>query len=92
MGSMVLSKTEAEEDAFYYDSDPEDVRPRTKGGVRRASANRRNAVEKDEEQKHQARPVLSGVGFERIAVGKKLRKLDEGLIVQIVQVSPFGEV
>lgn len=84
MGSMVLSKPEEEEDAIYYDSDPEDVRPRTKG-VRRALANRRNAVDKDEQQKHQTRPVLSGVGFERIAVGKKLRKLDEGLIIQIVQ-------
>lgn len=85
MGSMVLSKPEAEEDAVYYDSDPEDVRPRTRG-VRRASANRQNAISNDDEHKPISRPVLSGVGFERIAVGKKLRKLDEGLIVQIVQV------
>lgn len=85
MGSMVLSKPEVVEDYVYYDSDPEDIRPRTKG-VRRALADRRNAVGKDEEEKHQSRSVLSGVGFERIAVGKKLRKLDEGLIIQIVQV------
>lgn len=86
MGGMVLSSPEADEDSLYYDSDPEDVRARTKG-VRRALANHTNAVTKEEEHKHQARPVLSGVGFERIAVSKKLRKLDEGLIVQIVQVS-----
>jgi hypothetical protein len=90
MGSMVLAKhEEEEEEAVYYDSDPEDVRQRTRGGVRRAVANRHNAVTKEEEAQHQARPILSGVGFERIAVGKKLRKLDEGLIIQIVQVKYF---
>jgi hypothetical protein len=85
MGTMVTAKPEVEEEAVYYDSDPEDVRPRTKG-VRRALANRCNLVGEDEAERHQTRPVLSGVGFERIAVGKKLRKLDEGLIIQIVQV------
>ncbi|CAB9502879.1 expressed unknown protein [Seminavis robusta] len=84
MGSMVLSKPDAEDDSVYYDSDPEDVRPRTKG-VRRALANRSNKLGHAEALRLQARPVLSGVGFEQIAVGKKLRKLDESLIVQIVQ-------
>jgi hypothetical protein len=91
MGGMVLSKPEVEEEAVYYDSDPEDMRPRTKG-VRRALANRRNLVGEEEAERHQTRPVLSGVGFERIAVGKKLRKLDESLIIQIVQVRGYLRV
>jgi len=88
MGSIAVlgEQPEADNDAVFYDSDPDDMRPRTRGGVRRACANRRNAVE--EKKKHQIhRPVLSGVGFENITLSRRLRKLDEDLIIQLVQVS-----
>lgn len=78
-----------DDDTFYYDSDPEDVRVRTKG-VRRASANRGNTVTVEEQQKldqhHQNQQSWNDDGFEQNAFGKKLRKLDEHLIIQIVQV------
>ena len=94
MGSMINGMVATrhnlgdDDDAVYYDSDPEDARPRTRG-VRRASANRRNAITEQDEKPKVRPPVLSGVGFEKIAIGKKLRKLDEELIIDIVQVRQF---
>jgi hypothetical protein len=82
-----ISVEEAEEEVAYYDSDPEDARPRTmKKGPRRVSAERLNRVEdeKEESPRHQA---LSGVGFENVTSNKKVSKrLDEEVIVEIVQV------
>ena len=85
MGTTANAAAE-DEDVLFYDSDPEDVRTRTRGGVRRASANRGNLVDNDAENSYKKRAILSGAGFESIAVSRKLRKLDEGLIVQLVQV------
>lgn len=85
-----ISVEEVEEEVAYYDSDPEDSRPRTmKKGPRRVSAERLNRVEdaKDESPRHQA---LSGVGFENITSNKKVsKKLDEDVIVEIVQVRVY---
>jgi hypothetical protein len=82
-----ISVEEVEEEVAYYDSDPEDARPRTmKKGPRRVSAERLNRVEDEKEAspRHQA---LSGVGFENVTSNKKVsKKLDEEVIVEIVQV------
>jgi hypothetical protein len=92
VGNMMVSdqsnpEEEVEEEVAYYDSDPEDARPRTmKKGPRRISAERLNRVEdeKEESPRHQA---LSGVGFENVTSNKKVSKrLDEEVIVEIVQV------
>jgi hypothetical protein len=91
VGNMMVSDQsspgELEEEVAYYDSDPEDARPRTmKKGPRRISAERLNRVEdeKEESPRHQA---LSGVGFENLTSNRKVsKKLDEDVIVEMVQV------
>jgi hypothetical protein len=89
VGNMMVSdqSSPVEEEVAYYDSDPEDVRPRTmQKGPRRISAELLNRVEdeKEESPRHQA---LSGVGFESLTSNKKIsKKLDEDVIVEIVQV------
>lgn len=78
---------EEKEEVAYYDSDPEDARPRTmKKGPRRVTADRLNRVEGNDEKspRHEA---LSGVGFENLTSNKKVsKKLDEEVIVEMVQV------
>ena len=88
MGTTVNRLEEEEDDDVYYDSDPEDLRLRTRGGVRRASANHSNIIRSNGEDQYTSQPrVLSGAGFENIAVSRKLRRLDEEIIVDLVQVS-----
>jgi hypothetical protein len=76
-----------EEEVAYYDSDPEDARQRTMNrGPRRVSADRLNKMS---DSSVQNRPrALSGAGLERVGSSKKVsKKLDEDIIVEIVQVS-----
>lgn len=95
VGNMAVSgptgpAEEPEEDVAYYDSDPEDARQRTmKRGPRRVTADRLNKVEPDLEPSPRAQ-ALEGVGFENIGSSKKVsKKLDEDVIVEIVQVRVF---
>jgi hypothetical protein len=71
-----------DDEIAYYDSDPEDSRPRTlHQGPRRISAERRNQAPAGK-VKHQR--ALSGIGLDN--VGARLgRKMDEHVIVEIVQ-------
>jgi hypothetical protein len=79
-----------EENVVYYDSDPEDIRPRTSQiGPRRAVAEKVNG--KIEAEGTHIRN-LSGVGFDNIGSTKKIsKKLDEETIVEIVHVSFCSE-
>lgn len=89
VGSMKMHDPDGhskEEEVVYYDSDPEDSRPRTADkGPRQIAADRLNKVAGTiDGHRHSA---LSGVGFEEIGTSKKVsRKLDEETIVEIVQV------
>lgn len=76
-----------EDEVVYYDSDPEDSRPRTANkGLRQSAADRLNKASDSKDV--QQRSALSGVGFEDIGTVKKVsRKLDEETIVEIVHVS-----
>jgi len=89
MGTMISQQTVAEEeedDVKYYDSDPEDARPRTlhRKCPRQARAEMDHAESTDSET-ITSRPIPSG--FEKIKSTKRVsKKLDEDSIVQIVQV------
>jgi hypothetical protein len=76
-----------EEIVVYYDSDPEDSRPRNVNrGPRKVAADRQL---RELDSTNVDRPkALSGIGMEDIGTSMKIsRKLDEETIVEIVQVS-----
>jgi len=78
--------TPVDEEVAYYDSDPEDSRPRTMyRGPRRVAAERENSLHNDAAKSH---GILSSAGFERVGSSKRVsKKLGEEVIVDIVQVS-----
>jgi hypothetical protein len=78
------------EDVAYYDSDPEDIRPRTthNKAPRRVVADRVADVCEEDVKSSWRQHALSGTAFEDIGTTKKLsRKLDEDAIVEMVHVS-----
>jgi hypothetical protein len=78
------------DEVAYYDSDPEDVRPRTiRRGPRRVAAERFNCKKEEEENENQGQHqrALSGGLFDELgSSGKLSRKLDEDTIIEIVHV------
>jgi hypothetical protein len=75
-----------EDDVAYYDSDPEDLRPRHRNqGPRKVAADR-------QQQDLDHTPIVdrptawSGIGMEDCTAAKISKKLDEGTIVEMVQV------
>ncbi|GKY97621.1 hypothetical protein MPSEU_000720500 [Mayamaea pseudoterrestris] len=85
VGKMMISaqaEPEDEEDVAFYDSDPEDTRPKSRKDPRQVIVDRRRRTDT-------ALPVraLSGPGFEKVKGSNRRvsRKLDEDTIVQIVQ-------
>ena len=80
------SGSEPEEIAFY-DSDPEDIKPRAihRHRPRRVEADRLNTNNLGHSEEKGVRTLSSGLGV--IPTTKKVKKLDEDAIVDIVQVS-----
>jgi hypothetical protein len=84
-GKEAKAEVDEDQDIAYYDSDPEDSRPRTlHQGPRRISAERRNQAPTAGGGKVKHQRALSGIGLDN--VGARLgRKMDEHAIVEIVQ-------
>lgn len=93
VGTMHTQRDEpVEEDVAYYDSDPEDARPRLllRKGPRQVAAELKNKDNGKSPAKRQQ--SFSGIGFEKIKSNKRVsKKLDEESIVQIVQVRTVAE-
>lgn len=77
---------ESTENVDFYDSDPEDVKPRTltSRGPRQAAADRLNVVEKNNIKNNDK--AMSANFLEQIPFDKKVKKLDEDAVVDVVQV------
>jgi len=87
MDTMLLSDVEEKQDTpdvVYYDSDPEDMKPRQlqNRGPRRVTAE----FEKELESVPHCKSTEQMSSLNKIPLSKKVRKLDEDAIVEIVQV------
>ena len=81
-----------DDEVVYYDSDPEDVRPRMSQSKapRRVVVDQINQEAPDELKATWRQQALSGTGFDEIGTTKRLsKKLDEEVIVEIVHVSAY---
>jgi len=87
VAKMVEKKDKDEE--VFYDSDPEDARPRrTRQDPRRVSAELQNQMDDSSVTKNtpSQRLALSGAGFDRVKSNKKVSKrMDEDAVIEIVQ-------
>lgn len=75
------------DEVVYYDSDPEDVRPRTNQdkAPRRAVVDRLHEDASDNLKANWRQQALTGNGFDEIGTTKRLsKKLDDEVIVEIV--------
>jgi len=69
---------------LYYDSDPEDARERTlRRGPRRAIAEREKLI--DEKSQPRRREALDILGSSRFGLGRKWRRLDEEVVLDIIE-------
>lgn len=90
--SMMMGDTEAKpsvvDEVAYYDSDPEDVKPRilSKRGPRRVAADHKSNERFKKDQLGHSKKSVNVKALERIPTGKKVRKLDEDAVIDIVQV------
>ena len=87
VGNVIPNANSTEEDEIlYYDSDPESSRVRTHSrGPRRVHADRLNAIENATRNR---RRTLSGIPINRLATGKRWKKMDESLVTEIIEVRP----
>ena len=86
VGNIIPNEDTAEdEEILYYDSDPECSRVRTHSrGPRRVHADRLNAIENATRNR---RRTLSGIPINRLMAGRRMKKMDEGLVSDIIEVS-----
>ena len=83
VGNMDVDENRQDVDACYYDSDPEDYRPRTEK-PRKAAAEEFEAAAIDEQDKR----ALNSIDFEKIGSQNRIsRKVDDETISDIVHVS-----
>lgn len=92
VGTMMMSSPEKEDDeeVAYYDSDPEDARPRT---MHKRCPRQAELCKKESHSEGELPPKKTGSAFDKIKSTKRVsKKLDEETIVQIVQVCSLPNI
>ena len=85
---LAPGETGQNEEVLYYDSDPECSRVHTTGrGPRRVQAERANKIEHATRNRRRS---LSGIPINRLVNGRRWKKLDDGLVAEIIEVRAGG--